>query len=145
MNRNLVGNTYGRFCIKFPQNRMKSEWHRLIPLSLWLNLGQVFVIKAFSLITIQSKLTIIDPHIEGYMCIFLHMSAKINFSVMVHWFSLFSEKYFTQIICMRQAKHRSVCTCVKIIILFNVFHKIFLVVKMECKATKFSDFIDSLN
>jgi hypothetical protein len=49
----------------------------------------------------------------------------------------------TQIICMRQAKHRSVCTCVKIIILFNVFHKIFLVVKMECKATKFSDFIDS--
>jgi hypothetical protein len=25
MNRNLVGSTYGRFCIKFPQNRMKDE------------------------------------------------------------------------------------------------------------------------
>jgi hypothetical protein len=34
MNSNLVGSTYGRFCIKFPQNRMKSERHRLSPLSL---------------------------------------------------------------------------------------------------------------
>jgi hypothetical protein len=34
MNRNLVGSTYGRFCIKFPQNRMKGEWHRLGPLNL---------------------------------------------------------------------------------------------------------------
>jgi hypothetical protein len=25
---NLVGSTYGRFCIKFPQNRMKGERHR---------------------------------------------------------------------------------------------------------------------
>jgi hypothetical protein len=25
---NLVGSTYGRFCIKFPQSRMKGEWHR---------------------------------------------------------------------------------------------------------------------
>jgi hypothetical protein len=25
MNKNLVGNTYGKFCMKFPQNRMKSE------------------------------------------------------------------------------------------------------------------------
>ena len=25
MNRNLVGSTYGRFCIKFPQSRMKGE------------------------------------------------------------------------------------------------------------------------
>ena len=33
MNRNLVGSTYGRFCIKFPQNRMKGEWHRLSPLN----------------------------------------------------------------------------------------------------------------
>ena len=45
MNRNLVGNTYGRFCIKFPQNRIKGEWHRLSTLSLqyclahcWLNI-----------------------------------------------------------------------------------------------------------
>ena len=29
MNQNLVGSTYGRFCIKFPQSRMKGEWHRL--------------------------------------------------------------------------------------------------------------------
>jgi hypothetical protein len=31
MNRNLVGSIYmyGRFCIKFPQCRMKGEWHRL--------------------------------------------------------------------------------------------------------------------
>jgi hypothetical protein len=29
MNRNLVGSTYGRFCIKFPQSRMKGERHRL--------------------------------------------------------------------------------------------------------------------
>jgi hypothetical protein len=28
MNRNLVGSTYGRFCIKFPQSRMKGERHR---------------------------------------------------------------------------------------------------------------------
>ena len=29
MNRNLVGSTYGRLCIKFPQGRMKGERHRL--------------------------------------------------------------------------------------------------------------------
>ena len=29
MNRYLVGSTYGRFCIKFPQSRMKGERHRL--------------------------------------------------------------------------------------------------------------------
>jgi hypothetical protein len=29
MNQNLVGCTYGRFCIKFPQSRMKGERHRL--------------------------------------------------------------------------------------------------------------------
>jgi hypothetical protein len=34
MNRNLVGSTYGRFCIKFPRSRMKGERHRLSPLSL---------------------------------------------------------------------------------------------------------------
>jgi hypothetical protein len=31
MNQNLVGSIYGRFCIKFPQSRMKllkDEWHR---------------------------------------------------------------------------------------------------------------------
>jgi hypothetical protein len=31
MNRNLVGSIYGRFCIKFPQSRMKGERHRLSP------------------------------------------------------------------------------------------------------------------
>jgi hypothetical protein len=31
---NLVGSTYGRLCIKFPQSRMKGEQHRLRPLSL---------------------------------------------------------------------------------------------------------------
>jgi hypothetical protein len=25
----LVWSTYGRFSIKFPQNRMKGKWHRL--------------------------------------------------------------------------------------------------------------------
>ena len=34
MNRNLVGSNYGRFCIKFPKNRMKGERHRLSPLSV---------------------------------------------------------------------------------------------------------------
>jgi hypothetical protein len=36
MNRNLVGSIcmYGRFCIKFPQSRMKGKRHRLSPLSL---------------------------------------------------------------------------------------------------------------
>ena len=34
MNRNLVGSTYERFCIKFPQSRMKGERRRLSPLSL---------------------------------------------------------------------------------------------------------------
>jgi hypothetical protein len=29
MNRNLVGSTYGRFYIKFPQSRMKGERYRL--------------------------------------------------------------------------------------------------------------------
>jgi hypothetical protein len=33
MNRNLEGSTYGRFRIKFAQNRMKGERHRLSPLS----------------------------------------------------------------------------------------------------------------
>jgi hypothetical protein len=34
MNWNFVGIIYGRFCIKFPQSRMKGEWHRLSPLIL---------------------------------------------------------------------------------------------------------------
>jgi hypothetical protein len=36
MNRNLEGSIYmyRRFCIKFPQSRMKGERHRLSPLSL---------------------------------------------------------------------------------------------------------------
>jgi len=34
MNRNLVGSTYGWFCIEFPQSRMKVERHRLSPLIL---------------------------------------------------------------------------------------------------------------
>jgi hypothetical protein len=34
MNRNLVRSTYERFCIKFPQNRLKGERHRFSPLSL---------------------------------------------------------------------------------------------------------------
>jgi hypothetical protein len=34
MKSNLVGSTYGRFCIKFPQNGMKGERHRLTPLSI---------------------------------------------------------------------------------------------------------------
>ena len=40
MNRNLVGSIYmyGRFCIKFPQSRMKGERHRLSPLSLQFNI-----------------------------------------------------------------------------------------------------------
>jgi hypothetical protein len=25
MNKHLVGSTYGKFCIRFPQNRMKDE------------------------------------------------------------------------------------------------------------------------
>ena len=40
MNQNLVGSIYmyGRFCIKFPQSRMKGERHRLSPLSLQFNI-----------------------------------------------------------------------------------------------------------
>ena len=34
MNRNLVASIYGRFCIKFPQHKVKGEQHRLSPLSL---------------------------------------------------------------------------------------------------------------
>jgi len=34
INQNVVGSTYGRFCIKFPEIRMKGERHRLNPLSL---------------------------------------------------------------------------------------------------------------
>jgi hypothetical protein len=34
INWNLVGNLYGKFCIKFPQNKMTGEWHRLSPLNL---------------------------------------------------------------------------------------------------------------
>ena len=40
MNRNLVGSTYGRFCIKFPQSRMKGERHRLSPLNLQFHNGK---------------------------------------------------------------------------------------------------------
>ena len=44
MNRNLVGSIYmyGRFCIKFPQSRMKGERHRLSPLSLQFYLKGIF-------------------------------------------------------------------------------------------------------
>jgi NAD(P)H-flavin reductase len=34
MNQNLVGGTYGRFCVKFPQSRTKGERHRLSQLNL---------------------------------------------------------------------------------------------------------------
>ena len=34
MNRNLIRSTYRRFCIKFPESRMKGGRHRLSPLSL---------------------------------------------------------------------------------------------------------------
>jgi hypothetical protein len=30
MNWNLVGSTYGRFCIKFPHSRIKGEWHPIL-------------------------------------------------------------------------------------------------------------------
>jgi hypothetical protein len=52
MNRYLVGSTCGRFCIKFPQSRMKGERHRLSPLTEplvcvkdchWLSTGQLFL------------------------------------------------------------------------------------------------------
>ena len=38
MNRYLVGSTYGRLCIKFPQSRMKGERHRLTELLVQLEL-----------------------------------------------------------------------------------------------------------
>jgi hypothetical protein len=34
INWNLVGSTYGRFCIKVPENKMTGEWHSLSPLNL---------------------------------------------------------------------------------------------------------------
>ena len=34
INWNLVGSTYGRLCIKYPQSKLKGERHRLNPLSL---------------------------------------------------------------------------------------------------------------
>jgi hypothetical protein len=30
--KNLVGSTYGKFCIRFPQNRMKGEQQRVLAL-----------------------------------------------------------------------------------------------------------------
>ena len=51
MNRKLVGSIYmfGRFCIKFPQSRMKGERHRLSPLSLQLKYpkGGIYVLTLF--------------------------------------------------------------------------------------------------
>ena len=46
MNRNLVGSIYmyGRFCIKFPQSRMKDERHRLSPLSLQYRFIEIIII-----------------------------------------------------------------------------------------------------
>ena len=43
MNQNLVGSIYmyGRFCIKFPQSRMRGERHRLISLSLLLKFSSL--------------------------------------------------------------------------------------------------------
>ena len=46
MNRNLVGSTYGRLCIKFPQSRMKGERHRpteplVFMAADWFFLGQI--------------------------------------------------------------------------------------------------------
>ena len=65
MNQSLVGSIYmyGRFCIKFPQSRMKSERHRLSPLSLqyslWFdsivarNVGQQAYRTFYNLLTIN--------------------------------------------------------------------------------------------
>ena len=50
MNRYLVGSTYGRFCIKFPQSRMKGERHRLSSvLSLQFSSLRVRIYKVFTL------------------------------------------------------------------------------------------------
>ena len=56
MNRNLVGSTYGRFCIKFPQSRMKGERHRLSPL-LWKYILQRFPLFFISQIETQLELS----------------------------------------------------------------------------------------
>ena len=41
MNRNLLGSCYGRFCIKFPQSRMKGE-RQNEELTLFLNINILF-------------------------------------------------------------------------------------------------------
>ena len=67
MNRNLVGSTYGRFCIKFPQSRMKGERHRLSPLSLQFFFFLVFVYSKGVQNTCRCKFTKKNSSI--YICI----------------------------------------------------------------------------
>jgi hypothetical protein len=53
MNSNLVGSTYGRFCIKFPENRMKGEWPRLTDWLIFLH-RPPFPISAPTIILLHS-------------------------------------------------------------------------------------------
>ena len=62
MNQNLVGSTYGRFCIKFPQSTMKGERHRLSPLSLYFLFADI----NFDIYSIRTSTSIhsqICPHV----------------------------------------------------------------------------------
>jgi hypothetical protein len=49
MNQNLVGSIYiyGRFCIKFPQSRMKGERHRLSPVFLLIDYVEYIICFVF--------------------------------------------------------------------------------------------------
>jgi hypothetical protein len=56
MNRNLVGSIYmyGKFCIKFPQSRMKGERHRLSVLLIFVDIIYV-VVKSIWLLVVNGK------------------------------------------------------------------------------------------
>ena len=68
MNRNLVGSTYGRFCIKFPQSRMKGERQAqptepLVLVSKWIA-------------TVSSEGVVIDQTNISYFAVIHHIKNK---------------------------------------------------------------------
>ena len=107
----LLGNSLGPLCIrKMYRIVFSSNLIGCVLFFLWIDCSEV------SLLPILYYTTYAHHHWSTHWwwkvhVYILHMSAELNFSFMVHWFSLFPEKYFTQTIFRGQTRHRSVYTC----------------------------------
>ena len=93
MNRNLVGSIYGRFCIKFPQSRMKGERQRLSPLSL--QFDKFMVVLNF----IRIKMTYYNIQFCTYLISIYHQlvwNVVFFYKTKVFMFDIFYSKFLNE-------------------------------------------------